>query len=213
MGQQRHSRDTSTALKLPKPFPAPWSRRMPRSAASGPWTARYRRTVLRTKPDRSKLNCSLPRGVGMNLGHLPIRGVVFLSFMASLLIGPLAIQADASPTWCKSSSLVPTIPEISPVPNRVCVTYLNSRGFRGYIEFNPVITYQFAGRFFVTLTRNGTRVAKSGDYVNQVVHPGWTNSWPTPYAQTSGGKYCARVYERRTKTLSDLLITYCHSLP
>src|SRR5215475_6668170 len=115
------------------------------------------------------------------------RGVLVLLLTAPVVVG-LSGSAQAA-TYC-NLGIATRFGVANYLPNRECVTYVSSRGYRGFVEFNPPQAYQLAGRFFVTLTRNGTQVAKSVEYVNPVVNPGTT--WPTPYVQKGSGYYCAK---------------------
>jgi hypothetical protein len=140
---------------------------------------------------------------------LLVRGTLALACVLSVVAGPLAGAAHADSGWCRSTLMLATYP----VNNNVCVVHTTGRGFRGFIEFSLPRgrEYQFAGIFFVTLTRNGNRVAKGPDLRNPIVTD--RDTWPTPYAQTRRGTYCVRVWERTTPTESQLLSRFCHALP
>jgi hypothetical protein len=137
------------------------------------------------------------------------RGAVVLLFLVTVLVGTSGSSAQAA-TYC-NMMLTTTFGIGNALPNRECLTYVSSRGYRGYVEFNPPQAYQLAGRFFVTLTRNSTQVAKSFEYVNPIVNPGTT--WPTPYVQKGSGYYCTKVWFRRTSTINDLIRYTCRQLP
>jgi hypothetical protein len=145
----------------------------------------------------------------------PSVGLVLSLFSAiSVIVGPSAGSAQADSGWCHTFGDFPApIGDPNALPNIICVTLVSNRGFRGYITFDPPTDFQLAGRFFVTLTRNGSRIARTPDYINPIVHPEFASSWPTAYKQTSGGRFCAKVWERRTRTLKDLIEKYCHHLP
>jgi hypothetical protein len=137
------------------------------------------------------------------------RGALVLLLTVSALVGLSGNPAQAA-TYC-NAGIATQFGLGNYLPNRECVTYVSSRGYRGYVEFNPPQAYQLAGRFFVTLTRNGTQVAQSVEYVNPVVNAGTT--WPTPYVQKGSGSYCAKAWWRRTSTINELIRYACHQLP
>jgi hypothetical protein len=143
---------------------------------------------------------------------MSLRRLLGRAALALCIVAPLQIATSApahAATYC-NAWFAGTFGYGNIVTNRECLTKVAGRGRRGYVEFDPPQAYQLAGRFFVTLTRNGTRVAKSAEYVNPIVRSG--TSWPTPYVQTASGNYCVKVWFRRTETVNDLIRDTCHSL-
>jgi len=141
------------------------------------------------------------------------RGAVALLLGVTVLVGPSGSPAQAHGVYCDNADgLVREFGYGNYVVYQLCVTHVSSRGYRGYVSFYPGFgrCYQLAGRQFVTLNRNGVRVAKSVDYVNWRVCEGTT--MPTPYVQTGTGTYCVKAWDRRTSTTNDLIGQYCHSL-
>ncbi len=87
--------------------------------------------------------------------------------------------------------------------------YVTGRGVRGFIDFDPRSDgpTSWPVRFFVTLQRSCTEVARSAEYVNPIVKNG--TSWPTPYVGlTRGVSFCITLSERRTPTINDQRIRH-----
>ncbi len=145
------------------------------------------------------------RLVTKNLGSRSLAIALVVSF---LVFAPT--PAHAASTYC-NAWFTGVFGSGNVVKNRLCVTFVSGRGYRGYVEFDPPQAYTLAGRFFVTLSRNGARVAKTGDRVNPTVNSGTT--WPTAYVQKGKGSYCVTAWERRTSTQDAFIREACHALP
>jgi hypothetical protein len=142
------------------------------------------------------------------------RGVLALLLVVAALVGPAGSPAQAHGVYCDNADgLVREFGIGNYVIYQLCVTHASDRGYRGYVSFYPGFgrCYQLAGRQFVTLDHpDGTRVARSVDYVNWRVCEGTT--MPTPWVKKGTGQYCVKAWDRRTSVHNDLIGRFCHSL-
>lgn len=134
--------------------------------------------------------------------------IAFLGALLSMVSSP---PAHAYEGVCdRYMSMAIPYGEHELVPYRVCVFYIEGRGVRGFVDFYPEIgrPYQLAGRYFVTLQKSGSEVARSAEYVNPVVYN--ATSWPTTFVGLKRGvRFCTTLYERRTQTLNTQISRRC----
>lgn len=141
----------------------------------------------------------------------------FVAVGAMIALGifaaPTAAAADT--VKCAKFGGLNTQPGVQPVPNFICATKAIGRGYRGYIEFYAVQTYQSVGRFFVKLERNGVKVAQSAVHVNPVFPgpPSVPYMIATPWVSSGAGHYCTILRDSRTIDLNYTVEKWCWDLP
>ena len=114
---------------------------------------------------------------------------------------------------CKTWQGLNTEPAVQAVPGLQCVLRDANRGYRGQFEFLPYgRDFQSVGRFYVTLSRNGDRVAKSVTHVNPNFRD--TSKYvpyliATPWVQTTSGTYCTRLWDSRTVDQDYVVAKHC----